>query len=629
VGFAVALVHPYLHEARNKNRLKFRESLALGYLSAALKNARIAYTSINAELQALNSGDVTARLIDNGDVQLIGLSCKSQRAYRAAREIAHAVKARRPEIHITIGGVLATAADKELLGDCSAVDSVVRGEGESAIVELAERIRDDKPLEEMKGLTFRSGRDVIRNGARPRISNLDEIAFPLRDDLEYVMRTNGSTEASAYIVASRGCYAACTFCSIHQIYGNRLVVRRSPRNLISEIKDVIAQYGIRRFAFVDDIFLIPSRIGERWVSEFCDLVVESKLDINFYAEMRADTVTQHMLSKMSSAGLHRVFVGFEAGVDSVLSRWDKGTTVSDNDLAIAELKRSNFKSHQINMGYIMFDPEMTYDELVRQYAWVKQTGLAKVQHLQNKMNVYWGTPHYDRMVQQGRVDNAPFGDRWLYEFDDSKVAFVERSLRRFHTRFEESASEELLNAKESFRTLVKVHEDVSQTGLPHWSIDCLAQAHRRLEGLERALYYSIFEECFIYLDRGGPVGDVNSDVFLEQLWQWLTPSMQQLQRESRFLTHALLEIRGMASASEMHSRNAIGRLNPEDNVTTLSLILVEGTTIAYSAQCGFHGSDRYDHSCRITVQERGRIAVLEEGPLVARYRSTVSYRRVT
>ena len=160
--------------------------------------------------------------------------------------------------------------------------------------------------------------------------------------------------------------------------------------------------------------------------------------------------------------MHRIFVGFEAGVDSVLLRWDKGTTVADNDKAIDELRASSFKAHQINMGYIMFDPEMTYDELRRQFTWIRSTGYAKVQHLQNKMNIYWGTPHYDRMVAQGRVSGVPFGERWEYEFDDPKVRFVESCVRRFHVRFEDERSEEMLLAKEAFRALVRAHEDVER-----------------------------------------------------------------------------------------------------------------------------------------------------------------------
>lgn len=610
MGFSVGLVHPFLMEAQNKNRLKFRESLALGYLSAALHHAGFSYRSINAELQFLDSTEVAHSLIIDGDIGLVGLSCKSQRAYRAAKNIARHLKRSRPDIHITIGGVLATAADVRLLEDCPDIDSVVRGEGENAIVELATRVRDRIPLNGVLGVTFRGDGDIVRNDTRPRIGNLDDLNFPLRDDLRYVMETSGAAEASAYIVASRGCYAACTFCSIHQIYGNRAVVRRTPGNIVSEIENIIGDYGIRRFSFVDDIFLIPSRKGVRWVEEFCDLVWDRRLGINFYAEMRADTLNQNLLSKMKRSGMHRIFIGFEAGVDSVLQRWDKGTTVSDNNNAIEQLKKSSFEPFQINMGYIMFDPEMSLAELKQQFAWVKGTGYAKVQHLQNKMNIYWGTPHYDRMVAQGRVSNAPFGERWEYEFDDPGVGFVEKCLRSYHRRLENDESAELLDAKERFRSFVRGHEDIGSGNFPHWLIDLVSQAHRRLEWLERETYFAVFETSFRHLDAGGGHSPAQLEIFFQKLWTALEPAIQRLREEATSFGALIAKIPGMtieatnADALDPEPNHAI--FNPALQYAALRVSASDRLDLVYSANISFRGEDRYEHSCRIDRIVAGR-----------------------
>ncbi|WFU25163.1 radical SAM protein [Bradyrhizobium sp. CB1717] len=603
MGFSVGLIHPFLTEAQNKNRLKFRESLALGYLSAALHHARIKYRSINAELQFLDPNEVADLLAIDDDVGLVGLSCKSQRTYRAAKDIARLLKRSRPDMHITIGGVLATAADIKLLEDCPDIDSVVRGEGENAIVELATRVRDQIPLDDMLGVTFRRDGGIVRNDPRARIGNLDDLNFPLRDDLRYVMKTTGAAEASAYIVASRGCYAACTFCSIHQIYGNRAVVRRTPGNVVSEIEKIINDYGIQRFSFVDDIFLIPSRKGVRWVEEFCDLIWDKRLDINFYAEMRADTLNQNLLSKMKRSGMHRIFIGFEAGVDSVLQRWDKGTTVADNNNAIEELKKSSFEPFQINMGYIMFDPEMTLAELKQQFAWVKGTGYAKVQHLQNKMNIYWGTPHYDRMVAQGRVSIAPFGERWEYEFDDPGVRFVEKCVRLHHRRFEDDESRELLDAKERFRVFVRGHEDIDSSKSPRWLTDLVSQAHRRLEWLEREIYFTVFETAFRHLDSGGDHSAVQRENFFRKLWTALLPAIQRLREEAICLNKLIAGIPdmiiGTATADKLNPGPNQVLFNSTRQIAALRLSTPDGGDLIYTASIGFRGEDRYDHSCKI------------------------------
>jgi hypothetical protein len=69
MGFSVGLVHPFLKEARNKNPPKFRESLTLGNLSAALSNAGINCRSIDAELQFVGANDIAGLVSENSIVE--------------------------------------------------------------------------------------------------------------------------------------------------------------------------------------------------------------------------------------------------------------------------------------------------------------------------------------------------------------------------------------------------------------------------------------------------------------------------------------------------------------------------------------------------------------------------------
>jgi radical SAM superfamily enzyme YgiQ (UPF0313 family) len=594
-GFKVGLVHPYLKEAKVKNRLKFRESLALGYLTAALERAACEVVTVNAELRSLGPEEVSDILLADSNLGLVGISAKSQRTYSAAKQIARLIKERRPDIHVTIGGVFPTAADAQVLGDSADIDSVVRGEGEEAIVDLARRVAAGADPRDMAGLTFRKDGAIGRTPNRPRVENLDSLAFPARRDLEYILRTGAEPLASAYLVASRGCYAACTFCSIHQIYGDHQVKRRSPESIAAEMEQVSRQFGVTRFSFVDDLFVTPSPAGIRWVHDFCRVIQERGLDVNFYAEMRADTVDLELLGKLRRAGLHRLFIGMEAGCDSVLKRWDKGTTVADNDRALDIIRKAEMPPHAVNFGYIMFDPEMTFAELKQQYGWLRGTGYCSVQHLQNKMNIYWGTPHYERMLSQGRVDTAEFGQRWSYEFDDARVGAIEAAFRRFHARFQEECEEEYLDAAESFRFALKVHPDRAETRLPNFLVDLLSQAQRCCDQTLRAVYYFVFDALIEAAERG----QLNSAGSEERIWSELEPLIAQLRRESRYLLAftrevAKLKILGSGDAPrpgtawvEEGGRRALVWLNDL------------GGECGYRATIGARGDDRYDHACEL------------------------------
>jgi radical SAM superfamily enzyme YgiQ (UPF0313 family) len=596
-NFKVGLVHPYLKEAQKKNRLKFRESLALGYLTAALEANDFDVVTVNAELRSLGPEEVGELLLGDPCIGLVGISAKSQRTYSAAKQIARFIKRERPEIHITIGGVFPTAADMQVMDDCADFDSIVRGEGEDAIVELATSIAGGIALDDMLGLTFRNGNGVTRTANRPRIANLDDLHFPARRDLEYILSNGTEALASAYLVASRGCYAACTFCSIHQIYGDHLVKRRSPESIVDEMEHLINHFGVSRFSFVDDLFITPSPNGILWVHDFCKVIEERGLDVNFYAEMRADTVDKKLVDKLRKAGLHRLFIGMEAGTDSVLKRWDKGTTVAENDRALAILREIAMPPHAVNFGYIMFDPEMTFEELNQQYQWLRGSGYCTVQHLQNKMNIYWGTPHYTRMLEQGRVDTSSFGQRWIYEFDDPRVGAVEAAFRRFHLRFQEECIEEYLDANESFRLALKVHHDRTNKELSPMLIDLVSQAQRRCEQAHRDAYYFVFDALLSFAAQSDGVPPEVE----ERIWHELAPLIEQLNRDSRHLLAFTREITQLQMLGDGESP-APGTAWQEDGGRIGCVWLKgQGGDMGYRAVVGASGHDRYDHSCELVA----------------------------
>ncbi|MEU4062666.1 radical SAM protein [Streptomyces wedmorensis] len=595
--FVVGLVHPYLVEAWQKNRLKYRESLAIGYLAGALDKHGFENTSINAELLGIGPEEVAERLLQNPRIQLIGISAKSQRTYRAARRIAQLVKAVRPDVHITLGGVFPSAADRPILEDCQEIDSIVRGEGEYAIVELAARLSLGQPLDKMRGLSLRVGGKYVRTPDRPRVRDLDALAFPARHDLRQMLAENHTGSTSAYLVASRGCYASCTFCSIHQIYGDHNVVRRSPESIANEMEYIKDNFGVRRFSFVDDLFIMPSPRGIQWVHDFCDLLIERKLDVNFYAEMRADTIEKSLVSRLTDVGMHRLFIGAESGVDSVLVRWDKGTTVADNNKALRELREIGMAPHQINFGYIMFDPEMTFAELKEQYQWIRDSGYAKVQHLQNKMNIYWGTPQYQRMIDQGRVDDAALGDRWIYTFDDPKVDAFEPAFRRFHRRYEaDPRALAVLEARDAF--LQRVQQDKARTPMPKWLFECLSQAMRRIDGADRDCYFYVFERLFAALEDT----DVLSENAEEEIWQGLEPLMNQLGADAellRALAQGIEEIVETAPADGGPGVHQAWRVADEGSPEVVTIWLADGpeSTDGFRVSLGHRGEDRYEHAC--------------------------------
>ncbi|TDR80068.1 B12-binding domain-containing radical SAM protein [Paludibacterium purpuratum] len=492
----VVLIQPFLWEAAVKNRTKFTESLALAYLSGALKKAGFEFECINAEMEVLSDEKVVERALSIEDIALVGISCKSERSYRHAKNIAKLIKQNRPDIHIAIGGMIASSADELVLADCEYLDTACRGEGEYLITELAYKILYEQGVSSIQGVTFRSNGKIIRNPSRKRLANIDNLPTPFRSDFEFKVKNNQDVFPSAYMMTSRGCFASCTFCSIHQIYGDHNVVRRSPLDIVNEMKSLIENYGVRRFSFVDDLFIMPSNKGLRWLDDFIGVLDREKIDVKFYAEVRANTVKHDLIRKLQAVGLSHIFIGIESGVQAILDRWQKEITVAENEQAINELELAAFPKDSINFGYIMFDPEMTFEELRQNYAWLRQSGFAKVQHLQNKMNVYYGTEAYNRLAKSSDTPPPALGERWRYKFLDGRVQVFEEAFRKFHVNLQDNSLEEYVAAQEEYRRESKIFFDIYG--------DCLEyrlyhEIMTFLHHSERQLYYHYFDECLRWL----------------------------------------------------------------------------------------------------------------------------------
>ena len=83
-----------------------------------------------------------------------------------------------PSILTVVGGPHVTTVPKEFLEEAKSVDVAVTGEGEYAMLELAQYFEGKKQLSEILGAAYRKDGEVIVNSPRPFIENLDELAYP-------------------------------------------------------------------------------------------------------------------------------------------------------------------------------------------------------------------------------------------------------------------------------------------------------------------------------------------------------------------------------------------------------------------------------------------------------------------
>lgn len=273
------------------------------------------------------------------------------------------LKARKSRARIVLGGHFATFNHYRLLKDFDLFDIIVRGEGEITLAELANKLKANREIKDILGISYKVGRKICVNNARPNIIELDSLPYPATDGLEEAQR-NGIKLKSAPISSSRGCYGNCSFCSVQEFYKIGLDScswrGRSADNVIDEITLLQDKFGISLFNFMDDNFMGPGILGRERAVRIANKIISHKLKIKFTIYCRSNDIDENTIKRLKIAGLRMVYLGIESGIPRALRLFNKMTTVQQNERALNILMKNGLLS---TIGFILFDPYLTPEEL--------------------------------------------------------------------------------------------------------------------------------------------------------------------------------------------------------------------------------------------------------------------------
>lgn len=305
----VLCVHPY---RRGGSSLTAFPPIGLEYVAAALRPFTEKIELVN--YRQTPRADIRRYLRPETD-----LVCYSINWRKELDSIRREINSLPPEIMVILGGRAATEDPQFWLDACPNVAAVVCGDGERAIVEIAQGL----PWSEIAGLCRRGDQgEVLHNQPRDN-APLDEDLLPARDlrQKPHYMTTKGiSTGVKVDMVAgSRGCPYDCKFCNfaVNPWGVKRRWAPRSPQSIVREIKQIEADV----IFFVDDVFTHqPDR-----VAEICDLLIAEKIHKNYIVNARLEIAKRpDVLRKMEQAGFIALMVGVESTQDATLASMNRG-----------------------------------------------------------------------------------------------------------------------------------------------------------------------------------------------------------------------------------------------------------------------------------------------------------------
>lgn len=325
-----------------------------------------------------------------------------------------------PRVKIIVGGIHASIMYRQLLENYPQIDAVVIGEGEVTIMELLDAFDNGRDLQEINGIAYNlfTG-DFTMTPERELIQDLDSLPFPNHRLFMSKQRKK------AFILSSRGCPAACSFCCLGSI-SKRRFRKRSAKNVFDEIIEIKTDFPwIEEIEFSDDTFTLDN---DR-VKELCKMIIvwntwEPNINNDhmsrpkplpkFICSARVKPIDREMFELMERAGFKLILFGLETGSPKLMKENNKGITRDDVRALFKCMEGINKRMKIAFFMMVGFPGEN--DETVNE-------SIEFVKELQNMrpfpvdamtpLMVYPNTQVFRQMKEAGKIDES----YWLTDKD--------------------------------------------------------------------------------------------------------------------------------------------------------------------------------------------------------------------
>lgn len=280
-----------------------------------------------------------------------------------------------------------------------AVDIICRGEGEYAMLDLANGLDRGGNISDIPNLWVKQNGTIYKNDLRPLTENLDELPFPDRE--LYSKYTIFKVEPTKIFITSRGCPYSCAYCynrKLREIYKNKgkFLRRRSIDNVIEEIKTVKNTHKLKTVYFTDDTFAFD----KSWCLDFLK-VFKEEVDLSFFCLGTADKINDEtLIREFMNSKCYGVYFGIESGNEELRYRLLK-KKISNEEIVNAArlLKKHGLKFRAYNMVGLPGETlENVYETIELNIKVGTDFPFCSI------FTPYWGTELYDYAVEKGMLE---------------------------------------------------------------------------------------------------------------------------------------------------------------------------------------------------------------------------------
>jgi hopanoid biosynthesis associated radical SAM protein HpnJ len=345
------------------------------------------------------------------------------------QRLAVAIAEAKPSIRIAFVGPPVTTSPEKALNECPVLDFICRREFDYSVVDFAQ----GKPLNEIRGISYKKDGNVVHNPDRPQVEDLDAMPWATKIYMRDLDVTRYSVPFLLHpfiaLYSTRGCPAQCTFCLWPQTLSGHAWRKRSTDDVAAELAWAKRAFPeVKEYFFDDDTF----NIQKARTIDLCEKLKSLGLTWSCNSRVTTDYDT---LKAMKEAGCRLLIVGFESGDPQILKNIKKGATV---ERARAFVKDCHDLGLTVHGDFILGLPGETKGSIRNTINFAKSLDVETIQV--SIAHAFPGTEFLNYAKQNGFITNEAMSDEAGHqiahiEYPGLPVEYVMEMVQKFYDEY--------------------------------------------------------------------------------------------------------------------------------------------------------------------------------------------------
>jgi radical SAM superfamily enzyme YgiQ (UPF0313 family) len=275
------------------------------------------------------------KMVKESGAFLVGISSLFTPYMQEALQTAETVKGCHPDCKIVVGGHHPSALPQSVM-ESTAVDFVIRGEGEVSLHLLAEAVSKGGAYHSIPGLVFRRKNGALHINPPARMKHPDDHPLPAADLLNHRFYRRKKRTAMV-IVAGRGCPMRCSYCSVGA-RSDLIYRKRSVESVIDEIQRGVDQYDVGFIDFEDENLSLDRRWFLKLLAEIKRRFSSNGLELRAMNGLYPPSLDEEVIRAMQAAGFRTLNLSLGSTSTEQLKRFNRSDvrTAFDRALKLAE-----------------------------------------------------------------------------------------------------------------------------------------------------------------------------------------------------------------------------------------------------------------------------------------------------